>query len=60
MSDQRIADLKKELETLEAETLAKFKLYLWSNVTGLNRDEMIVLRDMMSRHIVATYDGDDE
>ena len=60
MSDQRIADLKKELEILEAEKLAKFKLYLWSKVAGLNRDEMIVLRDMMNENIKATYDGDDE
>ena len=60
MSDQRIADLKKELATLEAEKLAKFKLYLWSKVTRLNREEMIVLRNMMNDRIRETYDGDDE
>jgi hypothetical protein len=60
MSDQRIAELKAELETLEAEKLATFLAYLWTKVAGLNRAEMIVLRDMMNENIKATYDGDDE
>jgi len=60
MSDQRIADLKKELANLESEKADKLATYLWSKVSGLNREEMIVLRNMMNDRIRETYDGDDE
>lgn len=64
MSKQRIAELQKELTTLNAveeeKRQADLRARMNRAIDGLQRSEQQDLRNMLTKHIQNTYDCDDE
>lgn len=57
---KRIAELRRELDTLELEELNAKKARLFERIKDLGREDMQLLREMLSLRIAELYDGDDE
>jgi hypothetical protein len=62
---QRIAELTQELELLKAEEAKKFENRLRTLLARFikdvpHREDQQKFRNMLTEHIKATYDGDDE
>lgn len=64
MSKERIAKLQKELDALEGaeeeKRQADLRKRMDAAIKGLVRSEQQDLRNMLTKHIQDTYDGDDE